>query len=225
MERLTGATVQNLALYQQALTHRSHLRGQPDSHLRSNERLEFLGDAVLGQVVAAYLYHQFPAGQEGFLTRLRAKLVRGTALARFAREIGLGQHVLLSENMAQSDGRDNETILADAFEALVGALYLDRGFTEARAFILRTMLETADLEELAQRHDNHKSLLLEHMQARGREQPRYRVVLEEGPSHDKRFTVEVLLEGVAYGRGAATSKKQAEQLAAREALRTLLNAQ
>lgn len=213
--------VGELALFEQALKHRSLLRGRPNSHLYSNERLEFLGDAVLGFVVAEYLYQHFPSEPEGFLTRLRAKLVNGQALAHYARSINLGPLILMSENMRQKNGSENQTILADAFEAVVGALYIDQGFVAARRFIHRTMLEHVDLSTLAERRDNFKSLLLEYVQAEGWPQPHYRVVTEEGPSHDRTFTVEVLVHGASYGQGSAGSKKRAEQKAAREALERL----
>ena len=218
IEQLMGTSVGHLALYEQALRHRSVLRGEPASHLASNERLEFLGDAVLGFVVAEVLYEQFPDRAEGYLTRLRAKLVNGRYLARCARRLGVGLHLLLSDNMDQADGRTNRTILADAFEALIGALYLDQGLPAAYQFIVRTMLEPVDLTHLAERQDNYKSLLLEYAQARGWPQPTYRVANEEGPSHAMTFTVEVVLHGEPYGRGRARSKKQAEQQAAEEAL-------
>ena len=221
VERLVGMKVQDLLLYEQALTHRSLLRGRPDTHLYSNERLEFLGDAVLGFITAEFLYHHFPDRDEGFLTRLRAKLVNGTALARCARQIDLGAMILMSENMAQTAGRDNRSILADAFEAVIGALYLDLGLEAARAFIHRTMLDHIDLDELARVRNNFKSLLLEYAQAQGWPQPRYQVVEEVGPSHEKTFTVEVLLRGEPYGRGTAGSKQQAEQEAAGKALERL----
>ncbi len=221
VERLVGLPVMDLALYEQALKHRSLLRGTPRSHLYSNERLEFLGDAVLGFVVAEHLYRHFPTKTEGFMTRLRAKLVNGLALAAYAESIDLGAFILMSDNMAQTDGRQNQTILADAFEAVVGALYLDRGLEAARRFIHRTMLEQVDLDDLAGQRDNFKSLLLEYVQAQGWPQPQYRVMTEEGPSHDRRFTVEVVVHDLPYGTGRAASKKSAEQKAAREALRRL----
>lgn len=221
MERLTGVSVRDIFLYQRALTHRSMLRGVSESHLASNERLEFLGDAVLGFIVAEYLYHHFPGENEGFLTRLRAKLVNGQALAQCARMIDLNAHILMSENMEQSGGRQNQTILADAFEALIGAVYLDKGIDDARRFIHRSMLDQIDLVDLAERHDNYKSMLLEYVQAQGWAQPEYRIAMEEGPSHDKVFTVEVNVKGRPYGKGTAGSKKKAEQKAAREALRHL----
>ena len=218
IEALVGRPVGDLHLYERALRHRSVLRGIPDSHLQSNERLEFLGDAVLGVAVAEKLYAAFPDRDEGFLTRLRAKLVNGAALASYATALGLGDLLLLSANMAQGEGRRNPTILADAFEAILGALYLDLGFDAARAFVFDVIDEQLDLEEVAEQRSNFKSLLLEHVQARGQPQPVYYVVSEEGPSHDRRFTIEATVDGVPLGIGRARSKKQAEQQAAHEAL-------
>jgi ribonuclease-3 len=221
VERLVGLPVRDLALYEQALTHRSVLRGQPGRHLASNERLVFLGDAMLGFVVAEYLYASFPEKNEGFLTRLRAKLVNGQALAHYAERRGLGALILMSDNMVQAAGRQNQTILADAFEAVIGALYLEHGLEAARGFIHRAVLQDVDLSDLATRQDNYKSLLLEYVQARGWPQPKYRLAEQAGPSHDRQFTVEVVLKSEAYGTGTAGSKKKAEQKAAREALRRL----
>lgn len=222
VERLIGQPVGDMAVFEQALLHRSLLRGTPDSYLLSNERLEFLGDAVLGFVVAEYLYQHFPDRDEGFLTRLRSKIVNGEALAEYARRLELGRIVLISDNMFQAGGRDNPTILADAFEAIIGALYLDQGDAAARQFIANRVLAELDLEELAEQRDNHKSQLLEQVQGMGWPQPEYRVLQEEGPSHDKIFTVEVFLKDEAYGRGRAGSKKKAEQEAAGEALQRLI---
>ncbi len=219
IEKLIGAPIGEAALYERALTHRSHARGQPAAERPvSNERLEFLGDAVLGALVAEALYEQFPEKDEGYLTRLRAKLVSGRALAGAARRLELGPHIHMSENMAQAGGAESRTILSDAFEALIGALYLDRGLDAACAFVRRTVLDPVNLSELAVRHDNYKSLLLEYVQARGQLQPRYRVVRAEGPSHERTFTVEVLIDDVRRGAGQASSKKKAEQHAARQAL-------
>lgn len=216
--QLTGLPVQNVPLYEQALTHRSLFRGEPGSYLYSNERLEFLGDAVLGFVVAAYLYERFPDRDEGFLTRLRAKLVNQEALAKAARSLQLGAYLRLSEDVQHVGGQDNPSILADAFEALIGALYLDLGLEAARAFVERVLLASYDLEALARRSDNYKSLLLEFAQARGWPQPRYQVVAEEGPSHARTFIVEAWIGDRQLGRGIARSKKLAEQQAARATL-------
>jgi ribonuclease III len=221
VEALVGRAVADLELYRQALCHRSALRGRGDSHLYSNERLEFLGDAVLGLVVGAHLYATFPDTDEGFLSRLRAKLVSGVALAERAEEVGIGPLLQMSPEMRQGGGERHATLLADAFEALIGALYLDLGLEAASAFIHRALLATRDLDALAAAHDNYKSVLLERAQAAGWPQPAYQVVDETGASHARTFTVEVHLRGAAYGTGQATSKKQAEQLAARAALERL----
>lgn len=221
IETLLGTAVNDLSLYERALRHRSVLRGTPGGHLESNERLEFLGDAILGAVVAEKLYEDFPDRDEGFLTRTRAKLVNGEMLAELARAINLGPLLLLSANMEGAEGRDNPTILADAFEAVIGALYLDRGFAPARTYICRLLDEHVELGELAEQKSNFKSLLLEHVQAEGRGQPVYQVVAEEGPSHARLFTIDVLVEDEPLGRGHAPSKKRAEQQAAREALEAL----
>lgn len=208
----------DLAPFLQALRHRSVLRGEPNTHLLSNERLEFLGDAVLGFIAAERLYHEFPDYDEGFLTRVRAKIVNGQALARYATALGLGPLILMSDNMDQSGGRENPTILADALEAVIGAVYLDLGEDAARTFIEGKILKEVDLEDLAHQRDNYKSLLLEYVQALGWPQPVYRVLNEDGPSHEKVFTVDVILRSESYGRGQARSKKKAEQEAAGKAL-------
>ena len=223
IEQLVGFRIDDLGLYERAMMHRSVLRGEVPQDLKSNERLEFLGDAVLGFITAEHLFAQFPDKDEGFLTRLRAKLVNGKALAECAENMGLGALILMSKNMAQEQGRRNRTILADALEALIGAIYLDQGLDSARTFIHNTMLDRVDLGQLAQQYDNYKSLLLEYAQARGWSQPQYRVVSEEGPSHAKTFTVDAVLRGESFGRGEGGSKKMAEQRAAKEALIRLRN--
>lgn len=217
LSRMLGSPISDTALFARALRHRSLLRGQPDAHLYSNERLEYLGDAVVGFLVAEHLYATYPDRDEGFLTRLRAKLVNGRALAQRAREVGLPDLILVSDSLSL-DQRNSNSILADAFEAVIGALYLDQGMEAVRAFVDRTVLSHMDLDQLARVKDNFKSLLLEAVQAQSRQQPEYRTVSESGPSHDKRFVVAVLIGGKEYGRGEDRSKKGAEQKAAREAL-------
>ena len=221
MERLLGVSIRNIALYEQALRHRSLARGNPSKRLASNERLEFLGDAVLGFVVAEHLYQSFPAEMEGFLTPLRAKIVNRDALARVASELELGKLMLMSRNLVQRGGRRNPAILADTLEALIGALYLDRGVAAARRFIQRCMLASVDLSALAAKEENFKSMLLEFVQSQGGPQPQYQVIASEGPGHKQSFTVEVLINGAPRGRGWAMSKKHAEQLAAHDALQQL----
>ncbi len=215
---LTGTPPRDLALYRRALRHRSALRGQPDSHRHSNERLEFLGDAILDFVVSEDLYDAFPEVDEGFLSRLRAKLVSGRALVQYATALQLGQHLEMSDEMRAQGGEKHQTLLADAFEALIAALYLDKGPEAAQAFVRRTVLEGRDLAALAARTDNYKSVLLETAQARGWAQPVYQTVLAEGAPHARTFTIEVWVDGRAMGTGKAPTKKAAEQLAARAAL-------
>lgn len=208
------------ALYRQALCHRSLLRGRPNAHLYSNERLEYLGDAVVGFLVAEHLYATYPERDEGFLTRLRAKLVNGRALAARAREIDLAPFLLVSDSLSKEQ-RNSSSILADAFEAIIGAMYLDQGMDVTRGFVDRTVLSHMDLDQLARVKDNFKSILLESVQAKSQQQPEYSVISESGPSHDKRFVVAVLVDGIEYGRGEDRSKKGAEQRAARVALEKL----
>ena len=212
-----GCPIGDEMLYRQALRHRSLMRGRPGAHLYTNERLEYLGDAVVGFLVAEHLYAEYPDRDEGFLTRLRAKLVNGRALAARARDINLAPFLLVSESLSQEQ-RDSDSILADAFEAIIGALYLDQGMEATRAFVHRTVLGHTDLDQLAKVKDNFKSILLETVQAGSPHQPRYSVVSESGPSHDKRFVVAVHVDGIELGHGEGRSKKGAEQRAAREAL-------
>ena len=221
VEALVGMPVGTLGLYEHALRHRSLYRGLTTDGTESNERLEFLGDAVLGAVVAEALFAAFPDRDEGLLTRTRATLVNGKALAGYAEALGLGPLLLLSDNMDSAAGRANATILADAFEAVIGAVYLDLGFDAARTFVLRVLEAHTSVEAAAQDRSNHKSRLLELVQGRGLAQPVYSVVSEEGPSHDRRFTVAAVVDGVECGQGTARSKKEAEQEAARQAIDTL----
>lgn len=218
IEALVGPPIDDSSLYRRALTHRSLLRTHPEHSLRSNERLEFLGDALLDLVVGRVLYERFPEKDEGELTRFRARLVSESPLAMYARHLNLGRHLRMSTNAAQENGRDNPSILADALEALIGAIHLDQGYEAARRFVRERVLSAFDLAEVAARDENYKSQLLEYMQARGRPQPTYHVVQEEGPSHEKTFTVEVRVGDTAHEQGVAGSKQEAEQRAARRTL-------
>lgn len=221
IEALIGQPIQNPALYRRALTHRSLLRSPVASSLKSNERLEFLGDALLDLIVSETLYERFPDKNEGDLTRIRAKLVSGAALAQYARRMDLGAHILMSDNAAETEGRNNPNILADAFEALTAALYRDHDYAAATQFVDQHALGPFSLEDIAAQDENYKSQLLERMQAVGRAQPTYRVVHEDGPSHDKTFTVEAMIGDTAFGRGTAGSKQEAEQEAACRTLEQL----
>jgi ribonuclease-3 len=218
LESIINVTFRDKSLLTRALVHRSALNEQPDIAPCSNERLEFLGDAVLGMVTAEYLYHRFPEYREGDLTNLRATLVRGETLARFARQIDLGRFLYLSKGEDASGGRDREANLACAFEALVGAIYLDQGAPVARRFIQR-FIESENREgSILHLDKDPKSQLQEIVQGECQRTPRYRTVSEEGPDHAKVFTVEVLVDDQVLGRGTGRSKQAAEQEAAQEAL-------
>jgi len=226
IESLVGRSIGKRAFYVEALTHRSLTRGpQPNAGeaVRSNERLEFLGDALVGAEVAEALFHRFPEKSEGDLSRLRARLVSGEALARCAERLELGRHLRVSKNADRSGTRTSRTVLADAFEALVGALYLDCGAGAARSFVKKHVLAPAEVEKKtdALGGENYKSRLQEYVQARRPVQPAYRLAEKEGPPHARRFTVEALVGDEPKGRGTARSKQDAEQAAAREALQRL----
>jgi ribonuclease-3 len=219
---VTGLPVTNLDFYIEAMRHRSLVRGRIGTAVDSNERLEYLGDAILGFVTADHLFKLYPSEDEGFLTRLRSKLVNGNALALHARSLGIDKLILISDNLRQQGQTQKFTsVMADAFEALIGAVYLDQGTEAARSFVIDNMLAKLDLDELMRLEDNPKSLLLEFAQARGWVQPIYRVRTATGPSHKRTFTVDVVVRGEPVGAGVAGSKKQAEQHAAAEALEML----
>jgi len=217
----------NPRLLIQALKHRSYLTISEESRGGANERLEFLGDAVLDLVSSEYLFQTYPDKLEGDLTQMKSILVSGSVLAREAERFGLGKYLLLSENEAKSGGRNRYSILEDAFEALLGAIYLDGGFQQARKFLWRELLEHSNNIFQDSRHQNYKSLLLEHAQAHGIEPPEYIVKEEIGPEHQKKFVVEVLIKDPNQidqqirGMGEGNTKKDAEQMAAREAAREL----
>lgn len=217
-ERRTGIRFQDRGLLEQALTHRSYLGSNGGDPGRSNERLEFLGDAVLELVVIEHLYRAFPVDREGDLTKKKSLLVSKGVLAHRAEQMGLGEMILLSESERDSGGGERASILADAFEAVIGSIYLDRGLDTARRFIQEHLLRTATsiLEDRA--HLNYKSLLQEYVQGKHKTHPRYRVVTEIGPDHMKLFTVEVSVRGTLLGRGQGRNKKEAEQNAAGDAL-------
>ncbi len=221
LEKTLGFHFQDPALLQRALVHSSYLNENPDFPLGSNERLEFLGDAILDFLVGEFLYRRYPALDEGELTQLRAALVRRETLASFAARLELGKYLCLSRGEAQSGGRHREAILCAVFEALVGALFLDQGLEATRSFVL-PLVEVEAVHILAEDlHLDPKSLLQELAQERLHRPPDYRIVEESGPDHAKLFTVQVLLDGTVYGQGEGNSKQAAEEAAARIALTRL----
>jgi len=212
----------NKALLIQALKHRSYLPFSNERRVDSNERLELLGDAVLGLVVTEHLFRLYPKKEEGDLTALKSLMVSRKILASSARQIGLGDFVLLSQAEERSGGRNRPSILADVFEALTGAIYLDGGLASARSFVQKHLLSRMDDIVHQEQHRNYKSLLLEYAQGRNLGAPIYVVTAEQGPDHDKTFTVEVRIQDQAVGKGMGNSKKKAEQQAAKSALEKLM---
>jgi ribonuclease III len=217
-EQKIGISFQNPAYLELALIHSSYINENPGLAVESNERLEFLGDAVLGLVIAERLYQDFPRSPEGELTRLRAALVRRETLAQMARKIDLGAYLSLGNGEETGGGRGKAANLAGAFESLIAAIYLDQGLETARSFILG--LFGPEMYQQAHRGagTDYKSKLQEIMQAERQITPTYELITAVGPEHDKQFTVEVWIGDEALGRGAGKSKKQAEMEAARAAL-------
>jgi ribonuclease-3 len=203
------------ALLRQALVHSS---AEQELNLISNERLEFLGDAVLDLIVAEHLYRSHPDLAEGELTKVKAVAVSEPVLAAVARALDLGPYLVLARGEEQTGGRTRSSTLADAVEAIIAAVYLDRGFRAARALVLRLLADHLDAIERHEYEPDYKTLLQEKVQEVQRTPPTYRVVSESGPDHDRTFVAEARAGRQVLGRGVGKSKKQAEQAAAREAL-------
>jgi ribonuclease III len=221
LESIVGFSIKNRAYFIQALMHRSFLE-QHSEYDVSNERLEFLGDSVLNLTVAEYLYKNFPQKDEGFLTKVRAKLVNRLALADAADRIKLSDYLLISKNLSSSFPVSSRTVLSDALEALIGAVYLDNGLNPAKDFIEKVLIQPNSKEDLYLIDENYKSQLLEYAQAKRVDNPLYTVVKEDGPQHNRIFTVNVMIGKKEYGVGTGKSKKSAEQNAARAALQKIV---
>lgn len=216
-----GIDFRRPALLEQALVHRSYLNEAPDLALESNERMEFLGDAVLGLIISDRLYREYPGLSEGQLSQIRALLVRWDTLAEAAERICLGDYLTLGRGEEMSGGRTRPSNLAGALEALIGAAFLDSGLTKARRLVLHLL--GPELEQIAAGAVavDSKSRLQQVVQARWHEIPKYRLISSVGPDHAKTFTVEVLVHREVVGRGEGRNKKQAELAAARQALEAL----
>lgn len=208
----------NHDLFLQAFTHRSFLNETRDK-LESNERLEFLGDSILSFIVSQYLYQAYPEFKEGVLTNLRSLLVNTKILAEIARDLEFGKLLRLSKGEEDSKGRENESLLADSFEAFVGALYIDQGLDAAKQFLYDTVIERS--KEIVQKKTfkDPKSLLQEYVQARKLNSPVYKVIQEEGPAHARIFTIGVWISNKLMGQGIGKSKQQGEERAAQEAIK------
>ena len=219
LEAAIGYRFKNISLLQNALAHSSYANERWHSSLMSNERLEFLGDSILGMLVADHLYRNFPDRPEGELTRMRADMVCERALAAVAGKIGLGEHLLLGKGEEAGGGRGRDSILADAVESVIAASYLDGGMEAAKQFVDRFVLVNVPHAKLHNR--DYKTTLQELVQQKKNQTIAYVLVDESGPDHDKQFTVELTINGQSVGQGVGTSKKRAEQDAARVAFEKL----
>ena len=218
LQKEIGINFNNLSLLEQAFVHRSYLNENPDFTLPSNERLQFLGDALLSLVIAERLYQEFPHLNEGEMTKLRAALVHKDNLARLASSLHLGDYLYLGKGEEKGGGRQKPKNLACALESLIGAIFIDLGFSLTKEFILKLFNE--ELKQAMERGlpVDYKSKLQEIVQAKGKGVPRYRLVEAVGPDHNKRFTVEVVVGEEVLGIGSGKSKQLAEKESARKAL-------
>ena len=241
VENIVKMRIRNLNLYRKALIHKSILKAiryldndcipeyllenscgqQNNNKIESNERLEYLGDAVINLVIAEYLFKHFVDKDEGFMTRVRTKLVNGKTLSKFSNYVNLGNYILMSQHVINIKGRENNRILEDAFEAFVGAIYLDLGLSHASAFVKRMVDSCIDIDLLVSTDDNYKDILLRYAQAQQIDLPTYEVIRTEGPPHQRLFTVQVIINKLSAGIGVAKSKKEAEQLSAKLAINLL----
>lgn len=212
----------NLSLLKKALSHKSYINEKRLDALEHNERLEFLGDAVLELGVSDLLMHHFPASREGDMSKLRASLVNETALAEVARAMNLGRFLFLGKGEEQSAGRERNSLLADALEAMLGAIYLDGGFPKVFEVVKTLFLPTILKATKEDINRDYKTKLQEEAQLRFKTVPHYKLISEAGPDHDKTFEVHLFVSGKAIGQGSGKSKKQAEQEAARNALEGIL---
>lgn len=221
LEKKLNYTFRNSALLAEALSHSSYANEHRAEKLNSNERLEFLGDSVLGFVTAEFLFAKHPDMPEGDLTRIRAALVCEQSLYEVAQKLQLGQYLRLGRGEEAGGGRNRTSILADAMEAVFAAVYLDGGIVEASALIHRVLLDVEKETAVEERRKDFKTALQELVQRQADQVLTYRMIGEEGPDHAKIFSAEVLLNGKALGVGSGHSKKEAEQAAAKAALEAL----
>jgi len=226
---LNGIKIKNISYYQRALVHKSIYKAVKrysgkdplqEYLLQHNERMEFLGDSVLSLIIANYLYFKFPEHDEGFLTRIKTKLVNGTQLAKLAKKINLGKYILMSNHVQNIKGRDSQKILEDSFEAFLAAIFKDLGFEAVNSFVI-SHIDCLDFNEVLV-EDNYKDTLLKYVQHNYNGlNPTYTLIGTEGPPHNRSFTVVVNIKEKEYCQGTAKSKKQAEQIAAENTLKFL----
>ena len=228
IEGIINSRVRDISIYQRAFVHKSIFKSLRffkddevlDYYKDSNERLEYLGDAVLNMIIAKYLYTTFPDKKEGFLTRIRTKLVKGDMLAHFAQKLCLGNYIVMSSHVIKFGGQTNPHILEDAFEALLGAIFLDRGMATAEQFIKDMIKKYVNFKDLFT-EDNYKDILSRYTQANSLSLPEYRLIDASGPAHKIEFTIIIYIGEDKYGKGIGKTKKIAEQLAAQKTIKML----
>lgn len=214
-------TFKDLKLIKKVFVHRSYLNEKEGKGLKSNERLEYLGDSILSSVISDMLFHKYPNSSEGELTRMRAKLVNKRTLAVIGKELHLDKYMLLGKGERNSGGNENQTTIACAFEAFIAAIYIDLGYAKVTEYIDYLFSPLLDESLGEPGHFDFKPRLQEIAQKHFKEPPLYRLIKEHGPAHKKVFDVEVLIRNEVLGKGSALSKKEAEQVAAGEALKKL----
>lgn len=208
-------------LFMRALRHRSIVDNDQYESFETYERLEFLGDAVLDLIITEILFEIYPRENEGYLTKLRAKIVRGDTLFELSKQLKLNEYLEVGERAAGQGIELSKSVLSDVFEALVAAIYISGGYKSAFNFVRQTVDKYLNFDEVVNHIDNHKSILMEFAQAEKWELPIYKIVSETGPGHDKTFTVAAFVNGKQLGEGRGKSKKKAEQKAAKDALQNL----
>lgn len=218
IESLLHVRVRNLQLYQEALLHKSAVKFYGVE--LSNERLEFIGDSVLNLIIAEWIYTKYPHENEGFMTKLRTRIVSGQGLTSIGSVLKLDEHIRMNEKALKQGWNKNARILEDTMESLIGALYLDQGLEMTTDYVVKELLTHMNLETMLI-DTNYKDILMRHTQTQHSTLPEYRVVREEGPNHNKEFYVQVMINQTCVGEGMAKNKKQAEQQAAQHALQCL----
>lgn len=218
VERLLGFRIRTLSFYQQALLHKSAVKVY--NTFQSNERLEFIGDSVLNMIVACFLYDTYPNENEGFMTKMRTRIVSGNCLSKIARAMHLHKHIRMNDKALKQGWNDNNRILEDAFEAIIGAIYCDLGLYYATNFVMKQLRTYVNFDELLV-DTNYKDILMRFTQQHGYALPTYTIVCEIGPNHQKYFVVNVSIDEHVLGVGHGHSKKQGEQSAAWNAMKCL----
>ena len=220
-EKSIGYGFRNKFLLNQALTHKSYANEKNMERSSDNERLEFLGDSVLGVIISHTLYNEYPGEDEGILTRYKSQLVSGETLARIAKEIGMGEYILLGKGEESSGGRKHISNLMCALEAIIGAIFLDGGLKASHGFIIRVFRSEIQLVKEGKGAKDYKSIFQQTVLRKVKTTPSYKILSEIGPDHKKHFIVEAVVAGKRYGIGSGPNKKSAEQLSAKEAILTL----